>query len=78
MKFKIGDRVKVMRIVTGEIDKWKYLIGMVGKIMRIEENQNDSYLVQFEEQLKCVGYGNDVFLNEKEIEHYGEYQTKIE
>ena len=75
MKFKIGDRVIVRRVVQGDIEKWKWVIGFKGEISEVIKSKRDPYLVRLDNPK--LGTEGGVFFGEEELEKL-EKQMMIE
>ena len=60
MKFKIGDKVKVVQFTETAIDAPEYTVGDIGTVVSIELDQGDHiYRVTFEDGLECWNYKED-------------------
>ena len=54
-KFKVGDRVKVVKLVTTDIDNTKLKVGMKGIIVHVHEF-GDLVHVKFDDKFETVEY----------------------
>ena len=60
MKFKIGDKVKVVQFTETAIDAPEYTVGDIGTVVSIELDQGDHiYRVTFEDDLEGWNYKED-------------------
>ena len=60
MKYKVGDKVKIVQFTETAIDAPKYTIGNIGTVVSFELDQGDHiYRVTFEDDLEDWNYKED-------------------